>query len=86
MAVELQFVENPTIIVVPPPNRYGRYQFEFRPAAGNSSCGHHSQQALLWLIFVEAGQEADREVSDMICSECDPARFARAQAWAATHS
>jgi len=82
MAVELQFIENPTIVVVPPPNRGGRYEIEFRPPAGGRSCGHLAPQALLWLIFLEAGQEADREVSDVICADCEPDRYARARAWA----
>lgn len=82
MRAELQFVENPTVVVVPPPNRGGRYQIEVRAAADNSACGHNSPQALLWLIFLEAGQEASREVSDVICSHCEPERFARVQAWA----
>jgi len=82
MAAELQFVENPTIVVVPPPERGGRYQIEFRLAAERLACGHRSPQALLWLIFLEAGQELDREVSDVICSDCEPGRYARARAWA----
>lgn len=87
MPAELQFIENPTIVIVPPPNRGGRYRLEFRPAAenptaGKPDCGHQSPQALLWLIFLEAGQEAGREVTDVICSQCEPARFARMEAWA----
>lgn len=87
MAPELQFVENPTIVVVPPPNRGGRYQVEITSTAEGalgpqSGCGHRSAQARLWLIFLEAGEEAGREVTDVICSECDPARFARVQGWA----
>lgn len=92
MAAELHVVENPTVQVVPAPNRGGRYRLEFRPApgkpilgnpaAGRPGCGHHSPHALLWLIFLESGREAGREVTDVICSRCDPARFARAQAWA----
>lgn len=82
MAVEVQFIENPTVIVVSPPNRGGRYQIEVRPAESGRPCGHQSPQALLWLIFLEAGEEAGREVSDVICSDCHPDRFARVQAWA----
>lgn len=82
MAAELQFIENPTIVVVPPPERGGRYQIEFRPRTESPACGHRSPQALLWLIFLEAGAETDREVADVICSVCEPARFARARAWA----
>ena len=87
MAAELQFIENPTIVIVPPPNRGGRYQLEFHPTPDNpahphSGCGHQSPQAWLWLIFLEAGQEAGREVTDVVCSQCHPARFARLQAWA----
>jgi hypothetical protein len=37
---------------------------------------------LLWLIFVEGGREARREVSDVICSLCEPGRYQRAQVWA----
>lgn len=87
MPADVQFIENPTITIVPPPNRGGRYQIEFRsgqaacPAPGGA-CGHESPQALLWLIYLEAGQEAGREVSDLICSACEPGRYARAQAWA----
>jgi len=80
MPAEVQFIENPTITIVPPPNRGGRYQMEFR--SGRAACGHESPQALLWLIYLEAGQEAGREVSDLICSACEPGRYARAQAWA----
>jgi hypothetical protein len=79
---ELQFVENPTVVVVPPPNRGGRYQIEFRAPAGGPACGHVAPQALLWLIFLEAGEESGREVSDVICSDCEPERYARARAWA----
>lgn len=82
MAAQLQFIENPTVVVVPPPNRGGRYEIEFRPPARTGACGHHAPQALLWLIFLEAGRESGREVSDVICSDCEPARFARARAWA----
>ncbi|MFQ5778300.1 MAG: hypothetical protein ACE5IP_09875 [Terriglobia bacterium] len=82
MAAELQVVENPIVVVVPPPGRGGRYQVEFRGAPAHCACGHHSQQALLWLIFVEAGREAGREVSDVICAKCDPARYARVESWA----
>jgi hypothetical protein len=82
MAVEVHFVENPTIIVAPPPNRGGRYQIELRSPVPGLPCGHQSPQAVLWLTFVEAGQEAAREVSDVICAGCEPARFARVQGWA----
>lgn len=84
MAANLQAVENPTVHIVPPPNRGGRYRVEFRSQAQPSACGHHSPHALLWLIFLEAGQEAGREVTDVICSRCDPARYARVEAWAET--
>jgi hypothetical protein len=82
VTVEVQFIENPTSTVAPPPNRGGRYQVEVQRAATGAACGHRSPQALLWLIFVEAGQEAGREVSDAVCSACQPERFARLQAWA----
>ncbi|MBI4465926.1 MAG: hypothetical protein HY656_00665 [Acidobacteria bacterium] len=90
MAAELQFVENSTVVIVPPPNRGretparlgGRYRMELRAAGETLTCGHQADQALLWLIFLEADQEAGREVTEVICSACDPARFARAQAWA----
>lgn len=82
MPAELQFIENPTIVIVPPPNRGGRYRLEIHSRTDNRACGHQSPQALLWLIFLEAGQEAAREVTDAVCSQCDPARFARLQAWA----
>lgn len=89
MAAELQFIENPTVVVVPPPNRGGRYEIEFRPPAGGpacpadcGACGHVAPQALLWLIFLESGEESGREVSDTICSDCEPERYARARAWA----
>lgn len=79
---ELQPVETLTVIVAPPPNRGGRYQLEIRPPTQAPACGHHSPHAYLWLIFLEAGAEAGREVTDVICSACDPTRFARVQAWA----
>ena len=82
MAVELQFIENPTVVVVPPPNRGGRYEIEFRTPADGPACGHSAAQALLWLIFLEAGEESGREITDIICSDCEPDRFARARAWA----
>ena len=87
MAAELQVLENPAVVIVPPPNRGGRYRLEFRSAAEgtvnpHSGCGHQSPQALLWLIFLEADREAGREITEVICARCDPARFARAQAWA----
>jgi len=82
MAAEVQFIENPTVVVVPPPNRGGRYQIEFRPPEGGPACGHVAPQAFLWLIFLEAGEESGREVSDIICSDCEPERYARARAWA----
>lgn len=79
---QLQYVENPTVVVVPPPNRSGRYLPEVRPSGGSSRCGHHGLEAVLWLIFVEEGQESGREVSDVICSACEPARFERVARWA----
>lgn len=82
MATELQVVQNPTVVLVPPSERGGRYQVEFRGAPAHCACGHQSRQALLWLIFVEGGREASREVSDVICAECDPARYARVENWA----
>lgn len=87
MAAELQVSEDPAVVIVPPPNRGGRYQLEFRLPGESavhppSGCGHESPQALLWLIFMEAGREANREITEVICARCDPARFARAQAWA----
>lgn len=82
MAVELQVVETPTVVVVPRPSRGGRYRMEFRSTGETPACGHQAPQALLWLIFLEADQEAGRELTETICSGCDPARFARAQAWA----
>ena len=82
MPQELKFVENPTVVVVPPPDRRGRYRLEFRrgPTGG---CPHPALHALLWLIFVEAGEETGREIADVICAQCDPDRFARARSWAA---
>jgi hypothetical protein len=82
MRAEVQFVEDPTVVVVPPPNRGGRYQLEMKPPAQGLPCGHQSPQAILWLIFVEAGQEAEREVSEHICSTCNPERYARVRGWA----
>lgn len=82
MRAEVQFVENPTVVVAPPPNRGGRYRLELRPPATGLPCGHRSPQAVLWLIFLEAGREARREVSEHICSTCNPERFHRVQGWA----
>ena len=86
---ELYSPENTRVVVVPPPNRGGRYQVEFAsgplaPAfrSDASRCQHRASHALLWLIFVEGGREAKREVSDVICSLCEPGRFQRTQVWA----
>ncbi len=86
---ELYSLENTRVVVVPPPNRGGRYQVEFAsgplaPAfrSDASRCQHRASHALLWLIFVEGGREARREVSDVICSLCEPGRYRRAQVWA----
>ena len=79
---QLQYVENPTVVVVPPPNRSGRYLPEVQTIGEPGRCGHRAQQALLWLIFVEEGEESGREVSDVICSACEPARFQRVARWA----
>lgn len=79
---ELQFVENPTIVVVPPPNRCGRYVPEVQNAGEPSACGHRGPRAVLWLIFVEEGEEARREEAESICAACEPERFARLERWA----
>jgi hypothetical protein len=79
---QLQFIENPTVVVVQPPNRSGRYLPEVRPAGEPGLCGHPALQARLWLVFVEEGKESRREVSDVICSACEPARFERVAQWA----
>jgi hypothetical protein len=79
---QLQFIENPTVVVVQPPNRSGRYLPEVRATVEPGRCGHRALQALLWLIFVEEGKESGREVSDVICSACEPARFQRVARWA----
>jgi hypothetical protein len=34
------------------------------------------------LIFVEEGRETGRESSEIICSTCEPARYARVARWA----
>lgn len=81
MAVNLQ-PHTPAVVIVPPPSQGGRYRLEFRAEAEPLACGHRSAQALLWLIFLEADRETGREVSETICSECDPGRFARVRAWA----
>lgn len=82
MRADVQFVEDPTVVVVPPPNRGGRYQLEMRPPVPGLPCGHRGPQAVLWLIFVEAGQEDRREVAEHICSTCNPERYARVRGWA----
>lgn len=82
MTPEVQFVEDPTVVIAPPPNRGGRYQLELRSAPTDLPCGHLSPQAVLWLIFVEAGEEHGREVAEHICSTCNPERFARVHGWA----
>ena len=79
---QLQYVENPTVVVVSPPNRSGRYLPEVRTPDQQAQCGHRAQQAVLWLIFVEEGEESGREVSDLICAACEPARFERVARWA----
>lgn len=86
---ELYSVENPRVVVVPPPDRGGRYRIEFESgphAPGFRSaawrCRHRAPHALLWLIFVEGGEEARREISDFICSRCEPGRYQRARGWA----
>ena len=53
MRGELQAVETPTLVVLPPPSRGGRYRFEWRPAGELLACGHRAPRALLWLIFLE---------------------------------
>ena len=87
--VGLQQLANPESAVVPPPDRAGRYRIEFGksrpvPALPSSSCHCAGQvsQALLWLSFVEKGREAPPELSDVICSRCEPARYRRARRWA----
>src|SRR3990170_2656990 len=40
MRGELQAVETPTLVVLPPPSRGGRYRFEWRPAGEPLACGH----------------------------------------------
>lgn len=82
MAAELHVTGSPTVVVVPSPHRGGRYQIELRPAGARLRCGHRAASAHLWLIFLEGDAEAGREVSETICSGCDPARYRRAQAWA----
>ncbi len=79
---QLQYVENPTVVVVPPPNRSGRYLPEVRPPGEPCAHGHRVAQALVWLIFVEEGREAGREASEVICSTCEPARYSRVARWA----
>ncbi len=79
---QLQYVENPTIVVVPPPDRSGRYLPEVRTPGEPCARGHRVAQARLWLIFVEEGRETGREASEIICSTCEPARFARVARWA----
>jgi len=82
MRGELQAVETPTLVVLPPPSRGGRYRFEWRPAGEPLACGHRAPRALLWLIFLEGDTESAREVTEVICASCDPGRYARAQDWA----
>ncbi len=79
---QLEYVENPTVVVVPPPDRSGRYVPEVRPAGEACPHGHRTGQALLWLIFVEEGRETGREASEIICSTCEPDRYARVARWA----
>lgn len=82
MTAELQVIETPTAMMAPLAGRGGRYRVELRPRSLRIRCGHRSPHAVLWLIFLEAGREAGREITDTICSRCDPARFARVRAWA----
>jgi len=55
---------------------------ELRPAATPLVCGHRAPSAALWLVFLEGDREAASEVTEVICSGCDPARYGRAQTWA----
>lgn len=86
---ELQGLAEPVVTVAPSPNRAGRYQVEIgdaRPVSALSShncrCEAKCSQVLVWLTFVEDGRETGRELSDVICSHCDPGRFQWACQWA----
>ncbi len=86
---ELQGLAEPVVIVVPSPNRAGRYQVEIgdaRPVSALSShncrCEAKCSRVLVWLTFVEDDREAGRELSDVICSHCEPGRFQWACQWA----
>lgn len=82
MPTQVQVADNPVVVYVPPPKRGGRYRVEFPETAGERSCGHGSPHALLWLLFLEGDEVRGEEVTDVICSTCEPARFARVRAWA----
>lgn len=76
--------------VAPPPARAGRYRVTFGGVRGVSAlpssqacrCAEPQGPALVWLTFMEAGRETGRELTDMVCSRCEPERFRRVQQWA----
>ena len=59
----------------------GRYRLEIRSHLC-PQCMLQTAHAFLLLFFLVADVETEREVSDVICSRCDPERFARLQALA----
>lgn len=71
----------PARIVPQQPLVGGRYQVEFRrhPCP---RCTLSTVQAVLLLLYLQAEVETEREVSDVVCSACQPERFARLQALA----
>lgn len=56
----------------------GRYRLEFR-SHGCPGCRFHTLHAFLLLHFLVDEVETQREVSDVVCSRCEPERFARLQ-------
>ncbi len=86
---EVQRLAHPVVTVVPPPNRAGRYRVEFgnaRPVSvlpfQSCCCEEKQARALVWLTFLEEDREASRELTDVICSGCEPDRYQRARHWA----
>lgn len=63
------------------PLQGGRYRLEFHRHAC-PQCAFHTLHAFLLLLFLVAEEETGREICDVVCSRCEPQRFARLQALA----
>jgi len=66
----------PATSLAPRPLHGGRYRLEFT-RTGCSQCRLQTAHAFLLLHFLLAEEETRREVCDVVCSRCEPERFAR---------